>query len=79
MSTRQTKYVIECRNREGALDFTGAQPEKIFGIEAITGISENRMTKTILARVPGATLRGDNIPFWPALIDARFVARVKTW
>ena len=74
-----TKWIIEARTPDGALDFTGPDPSSVFGPGAIHGLTENAMAKMIFARVPDATLRGDSIASWPSLIDARWRARPKTW
>lgn len=76
---RSDRYVIECRTPEGKLDFTGQQPEAVFGMEAIQGISEDRMAKVIFRHDPDAVLTGDRISAWPSVIDSRWIARRKTW
>ena len=76
---RHTRYVIEARNPDGSLSFDGLQPEQVWGMQAITGLTEDDMSDVIFRRVPDAILIGDNISQWPRLIDARFSARVKTW
>lgn len=73
------KYVIECRKPDGSLDFSGLQPEGVFGNAAITGISIDQMAKTIYAALPFATLTGDSIVKWPSMIDPRWSARRKYW
>lgn len=75
----RTLYVIEARTEEGGLDLRAPQPESVFGVEAITGIDDWAMSRVIYARFSDAVLRGDNIARWPALIDPRWIARVKTW
>lgn len=72
-------YIIEARKSDGSLDLSGAQPESYFGSGAITGMDEDAIAKAIFQRSPDAVLRGDSIPIWPAVIDARFIARRKTW
>jgi hypothetical protein len=78
---RETLYVIECRDTAGNLDFTGLQPEKIFGVASIAGITEDQMAKVIFRLCPDESivLTGETIAAWPAHVDARFRARVKTW
>lgn len=71
-------YVIECRT-EGALDFTGAQPESVFGMAAITGIDDDAMANAVWRHKPDAVLDGRAVCAWPQLIDPRCVARIKTW
>jgi hypothetical protein len=72
-------YVIECRKLDGSLDFTGLQPESVYGMRAITGISENAMGDITLRLKPDAILTGHNITMWPSFIDYRWKARRKTW
>jgi len=72
-------YVIEKRQPDGSLDFSHPQPEDVFGLPAIVGISEQAIARTVFARQPDAVLTGDSISRWPSLIDPRFVARVKYW
>lgn len=76
---RHTRYVIEARNPDGSLSFDEPQPESIWGMQAITGLTENAMSDAIFRRFPSAILTGDSISQWPRIIDARFSARVKTW
>jgi len=78
MSLRQ-RWVIEKRDEQGQLDFSKPQPEDVFGLGAITGLTEHDMVRVIYRRLPNVTLDGRNIPHWPALIDGRFYARRKTW
>jgi hypothetical protein len=75
----KTQYVIEKRNADGSLDLSGLQPEKVFGLGAIQGISEDAIAKVIFAKVPDASLHGTNIPLWATAIDPKFVIRKKTW
>ncbi len=72
-------YIIEARDKDGRLKFDCPQPESFFGTRAITGLSDWEMSRPIYAKLPDATLRGDNIPDWPKLINENWVARVKTW
>jgi len=72
-------YVIECRKPDGSLDFAAPQPESVFGMRAINGISEDAMAKIVYRRCPNAVLTGTNIPSWPANVDPRWHARRKTW
>lgn len=74
-------WIIESRNADGVLDFAEPQPESVFGMLAITGITENEMAQRIWATVEvGAhSLHGMNIPVWPSFIDPRWKARRKTW
>jgi len=77
---RNTRYVIECRDESGKLDFTKPQPEDVFGMRAIHGISEDGMAREVW-RVKGddVVLTGSNLLAWPSFIDPRWRARVKTW
>lgn len=72
-------YVIEARDPDGTLDLRGKQPEEVFGLAAIKGITEDAMAKKIFAKFPDAVLRGDTISAWPSLFDSRWRARRKTW
>lgn len=72
-------YVIEKRDETGSLDFSEPQPNKFFGLAAITGISEDAMAKVVFRLAPDAVLTGMDIPAWPSHVDARFSARRKTW
>jgi hypothetical protein len=72
-------YVIEKRSPNGLLLFSDPQPESVFGLRAITGITEDLMARVIFARLPEAVLDGRFVSRWPALIDSNFVARRKTW
>lgn len=72
-------YIIESRNADGSLELKGPQPETVFGLQAITGISEDAMAKVIFARSKDAVLEGTNIPRWPSFIHPTWKARVKTW
>lgn len=75
-------YIIEARTSAGALDFADPQPERYFGVGAIHGMTADQIAKVVfnlLPELPAGVMRGDNVPLWPALVDPRFVARVKTW
>jgi hypothetical protein len=72
-------YVIECRDESGRLDFTGPQPENVFGDGAIRGISDDRMAKAIYHCLPDAVMSGESVELWPTLLDPRWTARKKTW
>lgn len=74
------KYIIEARDESGALlldDYP--QPQSVFGLGAIHGLTDWAMSRTIYAHDKNCTLTGDNIPNWPRLINKNWVARVKTW
>lgn len=74
------RYVIECRAPDGSLDLTGPQPENVFGLAAITGISEDAMARVLFSRCgDGIVLDGGNICGWPSKIDPRRKARRRTW
>lgn len=73
------KWIIECRTLNGSLDFSGRQPESVFGLAAITGIDEDAMAKAVWRHAPEAVLEGGNLPIWPAFVDPRWIARRKTW
>lgn len=77
--SRFDKYVIECRKPDGSLDFSGQRPDQIFGMRAITGITENEMADVVFRYKPDAVLLGTNISLWPQNIDERWIARKKTW
>jgi hypothetical protein len=74
-----TLYVIESRTPDGRLDFTDLQPESVFGMGAITGLTDDQMAKKILRLRPGTILSGDSVAAWPTLIHATWSARRKTW
>lgn len=76
---RHDLYVIEARKPDGVLDLSGLQPETVFGMAAIHGISEDAMADAIFRKCPEACLRGDSISSWPSMVDPRFRARRKTW
>lgn len=76
---REKVYVIECRDEAGRLDFTGLQPENVFTSSVSGGITEDVMAKMVYHHAPEAALTGMNIPKWPAFIDPRWSARLKTW
>lgn len=71
-------WIVESRVL-GRLDFTEPQPEAFFGLSAITGLDDHDMAQVIFRHVPDAVLSGDSIATWPRLLDARFIARQKTW
>lgn len=79
MDSRHQRYVIDCRKPDGTLDFSPPQPEDIFGMGAITGISDDAIARRIFRDHPDASLRGDSISQWPRLMDPRFSARAKYW
>ncbi len=72
-------WIIEKRTPDGALDFTAPQPESIFGLGAISGMTDWAISRVVYARKPDAVMSGDSIARWPSLIDPAFVARRKTW
>lgn len=72
-------YVIECRDHLGALDLTAPQPETVFGMKAITGITTDEMAKAVWRHNDDAVMDGRFISRWPAFVDPRFSARRKTW
>lgn len=73
------RWIIEARTADGQLDLTAPQPEQVFGLAAIQGITEDDMAQVIFRRCPEASLQGDQISAWPRLLDPRWVARRKTW
>jgi len=72
-------YVIERRDEEGRLDFKGPQPEGVFGMDAITGIDEDRIAQIVWRHFPEAVLEGAAILDWAAMIDPAFRTRAKYW
>jgi hypothetical protein len=74
-------YIIEARDSQGDLilgDYP--QPESFFGMKAIHGISNWDMSRKLFAHLGDKiSLRGDDIPNWPRLVNPNWVARVKTW
>ncbi len=76
----QDKYIIEARGADGQLllgDYP--QPQSVFGMKAITGITDWEMSRVIFAKDGDAILNGDNIRNWPRLINPNWVAREKSW
>jgi hypothetical protein len=73
------KYVIEARDSAGQLKLDCEQPEEVFGLKAINGITDWGMSRVIFKRIPNATLTGDTICTWPSLINPHWIARLKTW
>lgn len=76
---RNHRYIIECRDSAGNLDFTGRQPENVFGMGAIKGMDDDAIAKAVWREDPDATLDGASLLDWPSLIDPRWRARRKTW
>jgi hypothetical protein len=75
------KYIIECRKDDGTLDFSGVQPEQVFGHGAIGGMTDDEMAKVVFRKCPDlkdGAMHGRNIALWPSFVDSRFVARRKT-
>jgi hypothetical protein len=72
-------YVIESRNADGSLELSGPQPEEVFGISAITGISDHEMAQTIYRHDKQVVLEGGNIASWPKFLNPNWVARPKSW
>lgn len=77
--SRFTKYIIEKRTPQGALDLSEPQPDQYFGAKAYKGITVDEMADVIFRNCKDAVLHGTNIPAWPANIHKDFVARVKYW
>lgn len=75
----EKKYIIEARDEQGQLDLKCEQPESVFGVGAIMGMTDWEMSRVIYARNKEVTLTGDNIPNWPKVLNPRWVARPKTW
>jgi hypothetical protein len=74
-----TLWIVEKRTADGALDFSDPQPERFFGMAAITGISEDGMAKTVHRLNADVVLDGRFIAQWPTVINPSFKARRKTW
>jgi hypothetical protein len=74
-------YVIEAWDERGSLLLRDhPQPESFFGEGAIIGITEDRMAQLLFAEYGDKiSLRGDNIPNWPKLVNPTWTARRKTW
>ncbi len=82
MPHAHTKYIIEARTPDGKLDLTGEQPEEVFGMRAIHGITIHEIADVVQRRCPElplSLLAGDEILTWAAHIDSRFKTRIKTW
>jgi hypothetical protein len=59
----EKKFIIEARDTQGELLLGGyPQPETVFGIGAIQGMTDWAMSRVIFRRFPDASLRGDSIP-----------------
>lgn len=74
-----TKWIIEARNPDGTLNLRDPQPEAFFGNGAIHGMTDYQIAKVVWRHAPDAELHGDSIATWPRAVDARFLARQKTW
>ena len=87
MRSDRRRYVIECRTPDGKLDFAAPQPESVFGMGAINGISADDMAMQLWQFIPlppGATdqlfpMDGREVERWPSIADPRWSARIKTW
>ena len=75
----KVRYVIEKRDSEGALDFSDPQPEKVFGLKAIEGITEDEVAAVVLTLDPKVVLHGAEFYGWAALINPGFRTRMKMW
>lgn len=69
------RYIIECRKPDGSLDFSGRQPESVFGPGVYRGLTEDQIAKQVYAREPDAVLTGNRIASWPSVLDPRWIAR----
>lgn len=74
-----TLYIIERRHADGTLDLSQPQPESVFGLGAIQGMTDDQMARVIFRHHPDAALTGGTIPEWPRVFDSAWVARRKTW
>lgn len=73
-------WIIEAREPDGDLDFRTLQPNHIFGLDAITGITEDAMARVIYRCDPLAPpLDGRDINHWPTRLHPKWIARRKTW
>ena len=72
-------YIIESRNPDGSLKFDGPQPEEVFGLSAIAGMTDWDMSRVVFRLNSTVSLSGDNIPNWPKVINPNWIAREKTW
>lgn len=73
-------WIIEARNPDGSLDLRTLQANHIFGMKAITGISEEEMAKTVYRYDPlTPSLSGRDVPNWPTRLHPKWIARRKTW
>jgi hypothetical protein len=72
-------WIIEKRDDNGALVFTAPQPEDIFGMGAIHGMTDHAMATVIHHYDSAVELDGRTIATWPTTIDPYFRARIKTW
>lgn len=76
---RTKEFVIEARYPDGSLALREGQPEAVFGLPAIHGITADEMAQVILRHKADAILSGDEIATWPALLNPLWQARRKTW
>lgn len=80
---RHERWIIECRDADGALCFSAPQPESVFGTKAIQGISEDEMAQVIFAMLRDEDIKiplhGTNISQWPRNLNPLWSARRKTW
>jgi len=72
-------WIIEKRHPDGILDFSEPQPESVFGMAAITGISSEKMARAIYRSATDPVLSGDRIAAWPSVLQPNWIARRKTW
>lgn len=73
-------WIIEARNQNDELEFRTLQPQHIFGLDSITGMSSDAIAKVIYRHDPLAPpLDGSDIANWPKRLHPMWVARRKTW
>ena len=72
-------YIIEARDEAGQLKFDCPDPSTVFGNEAITGITENKIADIVYRKHPEAILHGTNIPDWAKCFNPNWKIRRKTW
>jgi hypothetical protein len=76
-------FIIEARDENGNLLLYSdgvPQPEEVFGMSAIRGMTDWTMSRVVLRELPElfSFLAGDCIPLWPKMFHPTWIAREKT-
>ena len=72
-------YIIERRTPTGELDLKGDQPERLFGMGAIQGMTLDQIAKVVFRHRAKAVLDGRFSGTWAMMIDPAWKTRRKTW